>query len=63
MKKQIFTFGKALNRAEQKEVKGGNDQSNSRGCYEQPVSNVNCISPWEYIPGCGYTCMVAPTEP
>ncbi|WP_428742082.1 hypothetical protein [Tenacibaculum sp.] len=69
MKNSILSLGKILNKLEQKKIKGNGDETstndlpNSRGCYEQPVSNVDCVSPWEYIPGCGYTCMIAPTGP
>ncbi|WP_272151310.1 hypothetical protein [Tenacibaculum aiptasiae] len=71
MKKSILNVGKALNKIEQKAINGGegpgegnnNDGPNSRGCYEQPVANVNCVSPWVYFPGCGYQCMIAPLEP
>ena len=67
MKKQILTLGKTLNSKSQKLIRGGegemNDGPNSRGCYEQPVTDVNCISPWIYVFGCGYTCMIAPMEP
>ncbi|MBA6156385.1 hypothetical protein H3Z83_07645 [Tenacibaculum sp. S7007] len=71
MKKSILNLGKALNKLEQKIINGGrergegenNDGPNSKGCYEQPVANVNCISPWVYVAGCGYTCMTAPMNP
>lgn len=68
MKKSILNFGKALNKAEQKTINGGNEEGNNdgpngRGCYEGPVTNVNCISPWVYAPGCGWVCMIAPEAP
>ncbi|WGH76873.1 hypothetical protein P8625_06945 [Tenacibaculum tangerinum] len=63
MKNQIFNLGKILSKPEQKKVNGGNDEPNSRGCYEQPVADVECISPWVYVSGCGFTCMIAPTWP
>lgn len=68
MKKSILNLGKALNKSEQKTIKGGeapgegnNEGPNSRGCYEQPVADVDCISPWVYFPGCGYQCKIRPT--
>jgi len=67
MKKQILNLGKALNKAEQKSINGGEggprDTPNSRGCYEQPVSNVDCVGPWFYAFNCGYICMLAPVGP
>ncbi|KAB1154005.1 hypothetical protein F7018_16095 [Tenacibaculum aiptasiae] len=70
MKKSILNLGKTLNKVEQKSINGGegpgegnNDGPNRRGCYEQPVTDVNCISPWIYAPGCGWVCMVAPEGP
>ena len=69
MKKSILNLGKALNKAEQKTVKGGNEEGNNgnepnrQGCYKYRTTAVNCISPWIYAPGCGWVCMVAPEAP
>ncbi len=59
MKKSILDLGKPLGKKEQKSINGGFDSP----CYDSPVSNVNCVSPWIYAPGCGWICLIEPITP
>ena len=61
MKKPILNIGKSLDKAEQKQINGGNFLR--PGCYEYPTTDVDCISPWVYFPGCGFACKTAPVGP
>ena len=59
MKKQILNLGKTLKKEEQQAINGGN----KRGCYDEPRTDIPCISNWVYFQGCGWSCMTAPVGP
>jgi len=58
MRRTISNFGKVLNKKEQKNIFGGYKELDFRSCYDSPISNINCVSKWEYVHGCGWTCMI-----
>lgn len=61
MKKNISNLGSLLTKERQQKINGGGFPR--PGCYAHPTTDVDCISPWIYVSGCGYTCMIAPTGP
>lgn len=47
----------ALEKSKQASIGGGIRPP----CYESPTTDVSCVSPWIYVAGCGWTCMIGPT--
>jgi len=48
----------ALKKSKQATIQGGRPP-----CSDEPTTDVNCVSPWIYFPGCGWMCMTLPTGP
>ena len=46
----------SIEKSKQASIQGGRPP-----CYDSPTSDVACISPWVYFPGCGWMCKIGVT--
>lgn len=54
-------LGLPLSKSVQKSIHGGGGVP-PRGCYPEPVADVDCVLPWQYVPSCGYVCLSRPGD-